>query len=155
MKAIDAARALCRLAENEAADGEDRLTNMRVQKLLYYCQGWSMAERGGVLFDEPIEAWVHGPVVRSVYTTLKAYGSNLIDPQVLGDYEGEPSDDEIGFVEKVWNTYKDYSTTSLREMTHKESPWRDARKGLPDDASSGQKITTESMRYFFTSLNNG
>lgn len=149
MKAMDVARVLCWLAENEASDGEDRLTNMRVQKLLYYCQGWHLAETGSPLFDESIEAWVHGPVVRGVYGQLRPYGANVIDPKDLGGYEADPTDAEERFIVSVWNTYKDYSTTSLRDMTHRETPWRTARRGIADDAPSEAEIGHESMAAYF------
>lgn len=152
MKAIDAARVLCRAADFEAAEGEDRLTHMRVQKLLYYCQGWSLADRDRPLFDDAIEAWVHGPVVRSVYSRLSKFGSNTIDPADLGDYEDEIDPDDVVFIERVWKTYKDHSTTSLREMTHSEPPWKEARKGLPVEAISDRKISPDSMRRFFLAL---
>lgn len=60
----------------------DPLTNMKLQKLLYYAQGWHLALKGDALFDERIEAWPHGPVVPPVYGTFKHYRWNPITETV-------------------------------------------------------------------------
>lgn len=148
MNAKDVARVLAWAAESE--EEPDRLTNMRVQKLLYYVQGWALAKHGRPLFPERIEAWVHGPVVRELYGDLKRFGSNAIDPRELGDYDAQPTDEEVKFVRSVWEAYKDYSTTSLRAMSHDESPWRDARAGLEASDPCEREITPEAMRAFFS-----
>ncbi|GHU75690.1 hypothetical protein AGMMS49992_20150 [Clostridia bacterium] len=64
MKAIDAANFLIDICAK--SDQHDYMTNLRLQSLLFYAQGWSLVLRGEPLFDDPIEAWDHGPVVPSV-----------------------------------------------------------------------------------------
>ena len=61
---------------NEQANNEqgDMMTNLRLQKLLYFAQGWHLARYGKPLFDDDIEAWQYGPVVPSVYNAYKQYG---------------------------------------------------------------------------------
>ena len=64
--AVDVARYLVLLASTESdgpAQEADCLTNLRLQKLLYYVQGWSLGERGRPMFREEIQAWRYGPVV--------------------------------------------------------------------------------------------
>lgn len=75
MRAIDVARYFLALADEEAGD---LVSNLKLQKLLYYAQGFHLAMTGRPLFDEPIQAWMHGPVVPAVYHAFKVYGSGPI-----------------------------------------------------------------------------
>jgi uncharacterized phage-associated protein len=148
MKAMDVARTLIWAAEAE--EEPDRLTNMRLQKLLYYVQAWSMVNRGQPIFNEKIEAWTHGPVVRDVFDRLKHHGSNTIDPNEAGAYEHPPSQDDEQFIRSVWEAYRDYSTTSLREMTHNEDPWKHARNGSEPTVACDHEITVDSLKSYFS-----
>lgn len=148
-RAIDVARYLIRLGASE--EEPDFLTPMRLHKLLYYVQGWHLGAFGRVLFDEPLEAWRHGPVVRSVYNAFKDYDDEGIPPAA----EEEPSPLSIrdqAFIESVWQEYKQYSTSGLRSMTHEEPPWCRARGGLPDEAHCTTPIATEDLSAFFAPL---
>jgi uncharacterized phage-associated protein len=148
MKAMDVARVLMWAAEAE--DEADRLTNTRLQKLLYYVQAWAMVNRGQPIFDEKIEAWTHGPVVREVFDQLKDHGANAIDPQQVGDFEQSPTSEQEQFIRSVWEAYKDYSTTSLREMTHNEDPWKQARNGSEATVACEHEITVHSLKTYFS-----
>src|SRR4051794_29818552 len=57
----------------------DNITHLKLQKLLYYAQGFHLAIQGEPLFAEPIEAWEHGPVVCRVYHKVKYCGNRPID----------------------------------------------------------------------------
>ena len=143
---IALARYLIYLAGQETEP--EFLTHMRVQKLLYYAQGWSLAIRQNPIFDSIIEAWRHGPVVRDVYDCFKSYESKPIPPD-----EGMDSDDlsaeDRDFARSIWASYKNYSAAGLRAMTHKEAPWVSARNCLPEEASSNQEISQSEMKEFF------
>jgi len=146
-KALDVANFLVRLAAAE--DEPDYLTHLRLQKLLYYAQGWSLALRDMPMFSERIEAWVHGPVVPDVYRSLAGSGSDVI----LADRFPEPpdlTDEEADFIESVWTAYKDFSAVRLRAMTHAEAPWKAARGNRPSEAACQNEITHEAMKAFFT-----
>lgn len=146
-RAIDVARCLIRLAGNE--DEPDPLTHLRLQKLLYYAQGWSLAQRGRPLFEGRIEAWTHGPVVPSVYQVYEGRGWGLIAP----DEEDAPddlTDEDRDYIASVWEAFKGYSASSLREMTHREPPWLDARQGYGPAHLCEGEITPEAMRAFFS-----
>ncbi len=144
-EAVDIARYLIKLA---AAEPEpEYLSHMRLQKLLYYVQGWSLAATSRPAFDSAIEAWAHGPVVRRVYPLFADYGDRPIPFH-------ESSSDDIrkqvkDLVASVWEGYKQYSANALRQKTHSEKPWQDARGALPADESSDAEITIESMQKFF------
>lgn len=126
------------------------LTHMQLQKLAYYAQGWSLALRDAPLFASRIEAWPHGPVVKDLYRTFAGYRARPIDPIEARDAQGA-NDADLRLLDSIWRGYGRYSASYLRELTHAESPWLDARRGLPDDAPSDTEITTDSMRDFFRS----
>ena len=105
------------------ADFNDaELSNMKLQKLLYYAQGHYLADADEPLFDDEIEAWSHGPVVPSVYHEYKDFGSTEISP--APDFELSSIDrDTAKFLQKIWNTYGGLAAWKLRNMTHNEDPW--------------------------------
>lgn len=144
---VDIARYFIWLANGEPEP--ELLTAMRLQKLLYYAQGWSLAVRGRRLFDSVFEAWAHGPVSRKAYPLLAKYPQGrAIDPTDGHDGSGLSLEDR-DFVRSIWESYKKYSAIELRAMTHRERPWLEARGDLPPDAASDRAISDETMRQFF------
>jgi uncharacterized phage-associated protein len=148
-KAMDVARYLIALAGAE--EEPELLTPMRLQKLLYYTQGWSLALRDCPIFPDRIEAWAHGPVVEGVYHEFKALKGGTI-PLDQGSVSGL-SEEEQQHVQSVWRTYRTYSAIALSDMTHEESPWKDARSGLSREAKSNREITTSAMAEYFKKAN--
>ena len=105
---------------------EEELSNLKLQKLLYYAQGHHLARYGRPLFNDQMQAWSHGPVVPNVYGTFKKFASNPIrlpeaDPFTWDDVDPDTAD----FLGQVWNTYGGFSAGHLRNMTHEEPPWKD------------------------------
>jgi uncharacterized phage-associated protein len=149
-KALDVAKYLIQLANAE--DEPEQLSHLRLQKLLYYAQGWSLALRKQTLFEDRIEAWVHGPVVPSVYPSFATYGTEFIPPDHFQLSEDALTQDECEFIEAVWNAYKKFSALSLREMSHKELPWREARSDLKPSDLGKTEITQDMMKKYFSSL---
>lgn len=102
-----------------------QISNLKLQKLLYYAQGYHLAMYGTTLFPEKIEAWDHGPVVRNVYHEYKAFEKASIppdetfDPHALGE-------DVIIFGEDVFRDRAIFTAWNLRELSHEEAPWRDS-----------------------------
>ena len=122
---IDVANYIFEISREESPDGEyELISHMKLQKLVYYCQGHFLALCGKPLFNDPIEAWTHGPVSPKLYHLLKAYGSlpitAVIDPQRIILDEREKR-----FISMVYDTYGQYSASRLRKMTHNEGPWKD------------------------------
>ena len=144
--AIDVARYLVHLAASEPEP--DYLSHMRLQKLLYYTQGWSLALRDRPMFSERIEAWAHGPVVRDVYPHFADFGDTPILPESVALPQSLSAEDR-SFIDSVWEAYKVYSTISLRRMTHKEAPWRNARGTCGPAERCTTEITQDAMRRFF------
>lgn len=130
----------------------------KLQKLLYYAYSWTLAllneGTDGIknrLFDEPIEAWVHGPVVRSVYLRFKANGWEDI-PIVEGFNENVFSSEVLDVLNQVWDEYKEFTGDELETMTHREAPWIDARKGIPIYESCSNRLSDEVIFKFFSEM---
>lgn len=139
------------LAWAEDVEGDDAgLTNLKLQKLLYYAQGHYLGREGAPLFCDPIQAWAHGPVVPDVYHAFKRCGRGAIDAEaVLGSsFNWDDYSDVHDHLMSVWNTYGGYSAWTLREKTHREAPWIDAFE--PDERS--REITQDAMAKYFAPL---
>src|SRR6266567_7157103 len=124
------ARRVADLILHSAFEQKIEITNLKLQKLLYYCQAWYLAIQDRPLFGERIEAWVHGPVVPPVFGSLKDYRWNPIPSP--GDVE-ERDPVVLDHVHEVLEAYGDLSGQQLEALTHREDPWRSARKGFPED----------------------
>ena len=103
----------------------DFISNLKLQKLIYYAAGVMAALRQDVndpLFTDPIEAWTHGPVVPAQYHRFSQFGSGPI-PNVEGfDFDSfNPVDLQV--LDDVYSLYGQYSAWKLRNMTHEEAPW--------------------------------
>lgn len=140
-KALDIAKKLIFKAQNDEPNGGERLTNLKLQKLLYYQQGFHLAFFGTPLFAENVEAWMYGPVVPAVYDEYSSYGSSAL-PEV-----SEPiplTEEEEGLFNEVYDAYREFSAIGLMNRTHAERPWIDA---VPHDR--GTVISQDSMKSYF------
>jgi len=149
-KSVTTARYLLWLAEGEP-DGGEPVTHLRLQKLLYYAQGWSLAATGQPLFDEELQAWEHGPVAVLAYPHFADYGRDPIAPHEASAAE-ELSEGERNLLQSVWGHYKQFSASGLRAMTHREPPYISARAGAADASPSRRPISRESMTDHFRAL---
>lgn len=127
-------------------DAGDVITNLKLQKLVYYAQGFSLAINNRPLFNGQIRAWQHGPVCPELYHHYKAYGAMGIPVPENVDFSKFSSED-IELLDEVYDVYGQFSAWKLRNMTHEEDPWKNA---MIDDV-----ITHESMKRFFKSRLNG
>ena len=131
------------LGDEEAGDF---LSNLKLQKLCYYSQGFHLALFGKPLFYDRIEAWQHGPVVPDLYHLYKVHGSGAI-PMPHG-FDITAIDEPVrGLLNEVYNTYGQFSAWKLRNMTHGEAPWVQAF-----GRGAGAEIATSSMQDFFKPL---
>ena len=121
---------------------------LKLQKLLYFAQGFSYAFYVKELFNDDFEAWVHGPVIPSIYHEYKNYEYNPID---LNYDLKEFSDDVIDLLEYVKKNYAKYDAKYLEEITHKEEPWLLSRTGLDPDERSDKTIPKSNIAAYFTS----
>lgn len=104
----------------------DLISNLKLQKLLYYAQGCFLAIKGIPLFPEKILAWDHGPVVNEVYQEYKVNRSRGIEYN--GDYDGsiKPEDEKI--LKEVYSIFGQYSAWGLRNKAHNEQPWMETER---------------------------
>lgn len=131
-------------------NGKPTISNKKLQKLLYYAQGWHLALTGKALFKEKIEAWVHGPAIRDVYTKYKEYSFRPIEYVVAsGDLDKIPADVRK-FLDDVYKVYGKFDAKYLELLTHSERPWQEARKNLEPFVGSESEITTDSMKEFYS-----
>jgi uncharacterized phage-associated protein len=127
-------------------DGRESLmTNMKVQKLLYYTQSLYLALFDEPLFDDEIQAWRYGPVCPPAY-------------RFYSDFEAKqlpiPSENELSLISEevqnllceVWEYFGEHDAYYLSGLTHLEFPWKKARKGLPPNASSQEPILLSDMK---------
>ncbi len=125
------------------------ISNLKLQKLLYYTQAWHLALYGQPLFQDPIQAWVHGPVVPSVFREYKEYAWRPISKKL----KIETPNNVAFHLNEVIRVYKGFDAPTLERMTHQETPWKETRGTLSPDEPSNREITQESMKkYFFARL---
>lgn len=126
------------------------ITNLKLQKLVYYAQAWYLANYSKSLFSEDFQAWVHGPVIPDLYEKFKQSGSAPIAStkkliEVKGSIDQEISD----FLQEVADVYMQFDGYALELMTHQEAPWINARTGCKPDERCAEVISKEAMLSFY------
>lgn len=134
------------LSKGASSEGGELISNLKLQKLLYYVQGFNIAFFGKPLFDAEIEAWQYGPVVPEVYHKYKGYGYSGLSPSKSTLLKLTPEEEDL--FDQVYKVYGDFSAIGLMNLTHNESPWCNTEIG---DVISKDKL----KEYFLTRLNNG
>jgi uncharacterized phage-associated protein len=125
------------------------ITAMKLQKLVYYSQAWSLVWHETPLFDEQIEAWANGPVVRELYDVHR--GMFKVHGWPGGD-ANRLSRSERKTVDRVLDFYGRMPSQQLSNLTHQERPWRQARKGMGSDERGNRVISLASMDEYYSSL---
>ena len=125
------------------------LSTMKLQKLVYYSQAWSLVWDEKPLFQEDIEAWANGPVVRDLFYYHR--GRYEIDTVEIGNprlLDQEQQDT----VDAVLDYYGDKTAQWLIELTHLEDPWNHAREGLHPLERGNKVIPLDAMAFYYSSL---
>ncbi|HEY0512305.1 MAG TPA: type II toxin-antitoxin system antitoxin SocA domain-containing protein [Thermoanaerobaculia bacterium] len=127
---------------------QGEMTAMKLEKLAYYSQAWSLVWDEEPLFSDRIEAWVNGPVVPTLYRRhrglFKVSEWPSGDPKSLSRTQRET-------IDAVLDYYGDKSSQWLSDLTHREAPWIQARKGLEPGDPSRREITHASMAEYYSS----
>ena len=127
------------------------ITTMKLQKLVYYCQAWSLAWDEKPLFGEDFEAWANGPVCPQLFAAHR--GEFIATEEMFKGYpENGFTADQIETMDKVIAFYGDKTPHWLSELTHKERPWKEARRGVQPGYPSHNVITKESMQEYYGGL---
>lgn len=125
-------------------DAGDAISNLKLQKLVYYAHAYHLAMYGEPLIPERVEAWEHGPVVPDLYRSYKQHGSEPIpapDDFDPADYDERTRE----LLDEIYEVFGQYSAGKLRNLTHAERPWAQAY----DEAARGRVISNEAMRDFY------
>ena len=128
------------VGDNKEREG---ITNLKLQKVLYFAQAYYLAKFNKPLFSDAIEAWEYGPVVPKIYRMFKHFGSNSI---IGSTNESNLKDEDKENLKKVWDAFGGYSATRLVNITHAHSPWKEAFK------SETKKISRKAMAEYYTPL---
>ena len=130
-----------------------QITAMKLQKLVYYAQAWSVVWDEEPLFDEEIRAWANGPVVQELYNRHR--GMFKVNPGIVQDGNIEAlADNQKVAIDNVLDFYGDKTAQWLSDLTHMEDPWKITRKeaGLEDGDWGSPLITLASIEEYYSSL---
>ncbi|GHU37185.1 hypothetical protein FACS1894105_08830 [Clostridia bacterium] len=128
-----------------------KMTSMKLEKLVYYAQAWSLAWDEEPLFDEDFEAWANGPVCPELFKVHK--GVFTLNNGFFGEYDETVfTDEQKKTLEAVLEGYGDNAPHELSEFTHAELPWKQARGGTPPGYMCKNVIEKEAMRDFYAGL---
>lgn len=125
------------------------ISAMKLQKLVYFSQAWSLVWDDRPLFEEHIEAWANGPVVPELYDLHK--GSFILTSWSAGD-PGALDAAAVETVNAVLEYYTKYNAQELSDLTHQGRPWKEARHGLSDGERGNAEISHQSMGDYYSSL---
>jgi uncharacterized phage-associated protein len=128
-------------------DKQGEMTTMKLQKLLYYSQAWSLVWDETPLFENNIEAWANGPVVREVYEAHR--GRFKISRTDINGNPANLNSTQKETIDAVLEGYGPKSSQWLSDLTHSESPWREARQGLAAGERGNQIISLATMAEYY------
>lgn len=146
---FDVANFFLKIVDRESGS---TITPLKLQKILYYAQGYYLAMYDEALFPEDFQAWAHGPANEQIYEKYNVYGYDSIpEPQEENNINNDKISD---FLNDIWQTFGIYDGKFLEEQTHKEEPWINARKGYAPGERCNVVITKNSMKKFFKKVIN-
>ena len=134
---------------------------LKLQKLVYYSEGWHLAYFERPLIHEDFEAWIHGPVVRSMWDDYKKTKCNMLTDLRLKDEYSEKiraffsqtlNPQQIELLSDVIKEYGDKSSYHLEALSHSEPPWKEARNGYFPSERSEAIISKDTMKNYYQSL---
>ena len=131
-------------------DKKGSMSSWKLQKLCYYAQAWTLAWDGKPLFDEDFQAWSNGPVCPPLF--FKFQGLYTIFPGMVDGKPESLTDEQKENIDIVLKSYGDKDAYWLREQTHAEDPWKNARGDLPEGCGSNAVITKDAMGLYYGSL---
>ena len=133
---------------------KEPMSHKKLQKLCYYAQAWFYTLSDEKLINDDFKAWVHGPVSPILYQHYKGSGwskLNLSDDAKLPQLTTEQEE----LLESVWLTYGDMTANALEVLTHDETPWKEARRGLSSFERGNKDILLSAMKSYYSSIYEG
>lgn len=129
---------------------QGRMTAMKLQKLVYYCQAWSLVWDERPIFDEKLQAWANGPVVPELFTAHR--GMFIVNSADIDGDTTKLDGTAIETIDAVLHYYGDKTSQWLSDLTHNEDPWKIAREGLAPGERGSIEITHASMAEYYQSI---
>jgi len=136
----------------ESRERGDLLTPLKLQKLMFYADAWSLALYDEELTPEKFQAWVHGPVATSQYYRFREYRWRPILEEIERPELGARKSKHLCEIVDVFGIE---TGPALEMMTHQERPWIVARQGIPDDQPCSNFIDKTITKTFYASLSDG
>lgn len=149
---INPANAISDFIIAECRERGENLTNLKLQKLLFYADAWHLALHDTTLFPENFKAWVHGPVLTSQYHRFKDLKWRPIDEEIAKPNLGSKLEKHL---EEIIDVFGCETAIALELMTHREAPWLEARGGMPPTEPSTATISKETMKNFYKAFRDG
>jgi len=132
-------------------DKKGVMSAMKLQKLVYYSQAWSLVWDGEPLFDDAIKAWANGPVIPSLYNIHK--WMYQVSSATFANYaKNELSENQKNTIDTVLEAYGGKSAQWLIDQAYLEKPWVIARSDLADNERGDQVITLETIAEYYSSI---
>lgn len=125
------------------------MTAMKLQKLVYYAQAWSLVWDEKLLFRQRIEAWANGPVTPTLY---QAHKGQFRVHRIPGGDARKLNQSQKETISAVLEYYAKKSSQWLSDLTHRERPWREARRGLEIGQRGHREITHAAMFEYYNGL---
>ena len=127
------------------------MSSMKLQKLCYYSQVWSLVWDDAPLFDEDFQAWATGSVCPELFFKIffKIKNKPLVSINDITGEEGDLTDNQKDTIDRVLEHYGDHTALWLSQLTQIEEPWKIARKGIPSGVSRYNIITKENMAMYY------
>ncbi|NII28569.1 SocA family protein [Pseudoflavitalea sp. X16] len=131
------------------------ITNLKLQKLVYYAQAWHMVLVKRDLIAENFQAWVHGPVIPALYNDYREFGwkplmRDDLTPDAFTKIKEQLPADTLQLLQDVCYEYFGLEAFELEKLTHNEDPWLITRKGLADDAPSDRIIDKALIKGYYS-----
>lgn len=128
-----------------AKQKDQSITPMKLIKLVYIANGWSLALNDISLFNDKIEAWKYGPVIPELYQSTKKYGKNPIPFDKIADDFDDINEGLVSFLQLVYDIYEDKTGIDLSALTHRVgTPWHDVY-----DFNMNEEIPQELIRQHY------
>lgn len=154
------ARAIANLLLDIADERSHPITHLALQKILYFCHAAHLVTGLGPLTDEPVEAWGHGPVFKSVYRSFKSAGKNPINFRAMKmDFSAGKEECAVAclpdpsnkLIQNIFDLCSRFSASDLRGLSHKaDGPWDKVWRASKESAVPGMRISNESIKQFYT-----
>lgn len=139
------------------------MSHLKLQKLLFYCQAYHLAYFGEAIIDDDFQAWVHGPVCRKVYDSLKNKSVLYSDVKYTNENGCNPdlviekslASMQTELLNDILKELSTWTGLELESSTHRESPWINARVGFSSAEICEKIISNELMKEFYSKEING